>query len=254
MRTLNLGILAAGLLSATALVSSANASLITTASLFSPLPPVGSTTNVIDLQSAPLGSGFFAGNGYTISFAVAPGQGVVQGASAGNYAIPVAGVQGTQPTYLTGNFGSSKTPNPADSGNYLSTGTGTITLTFLTPQKSLALLWGSIDTGNAITFNNASGDTLTGAEVQSIAAGFTTNGFQGPTGSAYVSTTSDTTFTTVTFSSDVVSFEAAGIAASTGTFTPTVPLPASAPMFGAALLALGAVGYGAKRKKAAASA
>jgi hypothetical protein len=33
-----------------------------------------------------------------------------------------------------------------------------------------------------------------------------------------------------------------------------VPLPASAPMFGAALLALGAAGYGLKRKKAAASA
>jgi hypothetical protein len=32
----------------------------------------------------------------------------------------------------------------------------------------------------------------------------------------------------------------------------TVPLPASAPMFGAALLALGAFGYGLKRKKAAA--
>lgn len=34
----------------------------------------------------------------------------------------------------------------------------------------------------------------------------------------------------------------------------TVPLPGSAPMFGAALLALGAVGYGVKRKKAAAAA
>lgn len=33
-----------------------------------------------------------------------------------------------------------------------------------------------------------------------------------------------------------------------------VPLPASAPMFGAGLLALGAVGYGLKRKKAAATA
>ena len=33
-----------------------------------------------------------------------------------------------------------------------------------------------------------------------------------------------------------------------------VPLPASAPMFGAAVLALGLVGYGVKRKKAAASA
>ena len=34
----------------------------------------------------------------------------------------------------------------------------------------------------------------------------------------------------------------------------SVPLPASAPMFGAALVALGAVGYGMKRKKAAAAA
>lgn len=34
----------------------------------------------------------------------------------------------------------------------------------------------------------------------------------------------------------------------------SVPLPASAPMFGAALLALGAVGFGLKRKKAAAAA
>jgi hypothetical protein len=33
----------------------------------------------------------------------------------------------------------------------------------------------------------------------------------------------------------------------------SVPLPASAPMFGAALVALGAVGYGVKRKKAAAA-
>jgi hypothetical protein len=34
----------------------------------------------------------------------------------------------------------------------------------------------------------------------------------------------------------------------------SVPLPASAPMFGAALAALGAIGYGLKRKKAAAAA
>lgn len=40
-----------------------------------------------------------------------------------------------------------------------------------------------------------------------------------------------------------------------GEFTiSNVPLPASAPMFGAALLALGAVGYGVKRKRAAAAA
>ena len=39
-----------------------------------------------------------------------------------------------------------------------------------------------------------------------------------------------------------------------GNIVSTVPLPASAPMFGAALLAFGAVGYGIKRKKVAAAA
>lgn len=47
---------------------------------------------------------------------------------------------------------------------------------------------------------------------------------------------------------DCVTFKATEVGVS------AVPLPASAPMFGAALLALGAVGYGLKRKKAAAAA
>lgn len=45
-----------------------------------------------------------------------------------------------------------------------------------------------------------------------------------------------------------------GIAGTVSYTVSAVPLPASAPMFGAAILALGAVGYGVKRKKAAAAA
>lgn len=40
----------------------------------------------------------------------------------------------------------------------------------------------------------------------------------------------------------------------TGSSVSSVPLPGSAPMFGAAIFALGTVGYGVKRKKAAAAA
>lgn len=52
-----------------------------------------------------------------------------------------------------------------------------------------------------------------------------------------------------------VSFAQGGIALDTETFTQTVvaavPLPSSAPMFGAALLAVGAVGYGLRRRHGA---
>ncbi|MCW6509385.1 Npun_F0296 family exosortase-dependent surface protein [Lichenifustis flavocetrariae] len=140
---------------------------------------------------------------------------------------------------------STQTTDISASGNYLSTGTGTITLTFSTPETSLALLWGSIDQGNSITFDN--GDTLTGAQVQTTTAGFVSNGFQGPGGSAYVVAVSDTPFTTVSFSSSSPSFEFAGVVASGGTIS-TVPLPAAAPMFGAGLLALAGLSYGTKRR------
>ena len=45
------------------------------------------------------------------------------------------------------------------------------------------------------------------AAVQAAAAGFVTNGFQGPGGSAYVVVNTSTPFTTVTATSNVVSFE-----------------------------------------------
>jgi hypothetical protein len=246
--------LALGLLGATALCSTAHAALMASASLYTPQLPSGTTNTVIDLQGISTPSQApVVGSGYSLTFSVAGDQGVVQGTAGGVHATPVAGVSGGNATYLTGNFGSGQTTDVTASGNYLSTGTGTITLTFDAPQTSLALLWGSIDTGNVVTFGNAAGDTLTGATVQGLASGFVSNGFQGPGGSAYVVANSDTPFSTVTFSSNVVSFEFAGVVASEGMIS-NVPLPASAPLFGAALVALGAVGYGLQRKKGAAAA
>ena len=223
----------------------ANAALITTASLFSPLPPVGATTTTIALQNVPgvaaggASQAPVVGNGFSIAFSVAGNQGVVQGSvPSSTHAVPVAGVSNGAPTYLTGDFGSAQTTNASASGKYLSTGTGSITISFTTPQTSLALLWGSIDASNQITFNNATNDVLTGATVQTLAAGFAGNGFQGPAGSAYVRTTSNTSFSSVTLTSGVISFEAAGIAGSSAPFT-SVPEPASLALLGAGLVGAG---------------
>jgi hypothetical protein len=210
------------------------------ASLFSPLAPAGSSPVVINLTglNAPSQT-TLSGSGYSIGFAgVASDQGLVQGTS-GAHAVPVAGVVGASPEFLTGSFGSSLTTNMGAAGNYLSTGLGgTITINFVVPQTSFALLWGSIDLGNLLRFNDASNLNVSGAAVQAAAAGFVGSGFQGPGGSAYVVVNTDTPFTTITASSSVISFEFDPIAASTTAFDTTNPEPAGFALMAGGLLLL----------------
>jgi hypothetical protein len=208
-------------------------------------PPLGSNPVVIDLIGiTPNSSAEIFDFGYTIQFVspFPPGQGVVKGASSGQYAVPVAGVSGGHPEYLTGDYGSPLTTNIADSGNYLSTGLGSIVITFTKPQYSFALLWGSIDTSNSLTFNDVGNFQVTGSEVQAAAAGFVSNGYQGPGGSAYVFVDTSTPFTTVTAASGVVSFEFAGVAGSNLPFTSTPePEPRSTLILGLALMSMAVV-------------
>lgn len=217
------------------------------ASLFTPQSPVGTTPVDINLSGITTPSqSTINGAGYTVTFTgVASNEGVVQGNQSPVAAIPVAGVTGGMPEYLTDGFGSSLTTSAAASGNYLSTGLGTITITFATPETSLALLWGSIDASNSLTLNDGpmgAADTITGTQIQAAAAGFVSNGFQGPGGSAYVVIDSapGSSFTTVTLTSGVVSFESAGIAASSSPFT-TTPEPSSLALVGAGLGAMALV-------------
>ncbi|MGH9665201.1 MAG: Npun_F0296 family exosortase-dependent surface protein [Bryobacteraceae bacterium] len=213
------------------------------ADLMLPLAPSGTAISLINLSgiSTPSQAGII-GPDYTISFSTEASQGVVHGGVSTSHAIPVAGVTGTTPEYLTGDYGSSLTTDPAASGNYFSTALGIITITFATPKTSFALLWGSVDTSNSLGFNDAGNFLVTGSDVQAAAAGFVSNGFQGPGGSAYVVVNTDTPFTTVTATSNLVSFEFAGVAANTAGFTAT-PEPASIALFGLGIGVLALVAF-----------
>ncbi len=211
-----------------------------TENLSSPVAVSGSVLTPISLTGITTPStATINGAGYTVTFANTPaGDGVVQGTVAGLHATPVSGGSVAAPTYLTGGYNSPSTTNIALSGNYFSVGSvgASITISFSTPQTSLALLWGSIDASNLLTLSN--GDTLTGAQLQAI-AGFAGNGSQGFDGSAFVSLT-DSAFSSVTLTSGVPSFEATAIVGSNTPFT-TVPEPMSLALFGASLATLGLV-------------
>jgi hypothetical protein len=181
-----------------------------------------------------------------VSFSgVAANQGVVQGNLSAVHAVPVAGMTGGMAQYLTGDFGSLLTTSVAASGNYLSTGLGSITITFTTPESNFALLWGSIDATNSVHFNDMAGDTVTGATASSVAVG-TIPGFTGIGGSAWFLITTNTPFTMVTLSSSIVSFESAAEVAGPLTF---IPEPTSFVMAGTGAGFVGLMAFRKRRRR-----
>ena len=244
--------LLAALLAGTAIAALAGPAqagpLAITASLYSP-PTTSGATTVINLTGiTPPSSAAVQGSGYSISFSVPAGQGVVNGAMSGAYAVPVAGASAGQPLYLTGNYGSALTPNIGASGNYLSTGIGSITLAFISDQTAFAMLWGSIDDFNLVTFLEGSTTigTVSGNDAAAaLGNGFEPNGSQGAGGSGYIIVNSTQAFNTIIFSSTSPSFEFTGIIGSTAEIG--IREPVSLALLGSGLAGLGLI----RRRRAA---
>jgi hypothetical protein len=217
-----------------------------TAGLFPPFSPSGSSSTVVALTgiSSPSQATIIT-PAYTVAFAgTGPGQGVVSGTIANGHVAPVAAVSGGTREYLTDDFSSTMTTNIAASANYFSTGLGTITITFTSPQTSLAFLWGSIDVGNSLLFNDAGNFIVSGTAAEAAAAGYISNLLQER--SVWVVINTDTPFTTVTASSSTPSFEFGMVAASTTPFVAN-PEPINTALVGSGILFLAA--YRLRRTK-----
>src|SRR4051812_41790325 len=110
------------------------------ASLLAPVPGLSSTTVVTTPTAGTPSQANYSGSGFSVSFQGLPAvEGVVQGALGGQYAIPVAAGTTSAATYLTGDYHSSLTSDPAQSGRYFSTGQTSqgITISFDQAETSL---------------------------------------------------------------------------------------------------------------------
>jgi hypothetical protein len=149
----------------------------------------------------------------------------VQGSSPGVYAAPfISNSNGTL-------FGDLTVAGP-DATTYLTTGTGSVSLTFPGPEKYLGLLWGSVDSFNSLAFFDAANNpigTITGLDVTASA-----NGNQGQFGTFYVNINSTVAFSSVVASSTSNAFEFDNVA-----YNPAaVPEPTSLALFGTGVVGL----------------
>jgi len=132
--------------------------------------------------------------------------------------------------------------NGTDATTYLTTGTGSVTMTFSNQQMYLGILWGSVDTYNTLTFyeNGTSVGSISGTDVLGSAA----DGNQGPSGTAYVNINSSLNFNSVVATSTTNAFEFDNVAYNAS----NVIVPEPSTFVVAALGALGMIGYGWRRK------
>ncbi len=169
-----------------------------------------------------------------VGIMMSSGAAIVQGSVLGQYAAPVAGGGSDDPSFWT--------------GAYLSTGTGSIALSFSRPQAALDLLWGSVDPGNELDLLSSGRQvaSITGSQVIAGANVNLADGARDFGGSEYalVNLNGGATFDTVVLkeTDSSPSFEVADIGYSGHTLS--VPEPASI-----ALLTVGLFGVGMIRRR-----
>ncbi len=166
-----------------------------------------------------------------------------------NNAYQVSGFNGSviyvQP-YFSGAtgpyFGESLAPtNGADATPYIAVyGGGTATFTFSTPQSNFGLLWGSIGTGDSLSFYDSANNLIGIASPTNFLPANADIGAWGEDGTYYVNINSTTPFSTVVATTDSNSFEFDDVAFAT-------PEPASC---GLAVVGLGILGL-MRRKESA---
>ncbi len=209
-------VFAAGFLPYVAVVPAAKANFIVATNL----QTEATDPNYVFLTPpAQTGNTNFSGNGYSVAFDnVAANQGIVNGSANNLYAAPITGITNGVGTPYT--------------GNYFSTGLGTITINFASPQYTIALLWGSVDLTNGINFfnNGVSVGSVLGSTIKSDA-----KGGQGYGGSFYSAITSNEAFTSISLDSGTVSFEMADLEYSQQAI---LPEPATIALLGVGLIGL----------------
>jgi hypothetical protein len=196
----------------------------------------GAPTGVTYVNFDNMAPGDLSGvsNGVTVT-ATADGQAVL-GSLQGVYAAPFLSNSNGVP------FGDNQ--NGPDTTTYLTTGLGSITLTFPNPEQYVGLLWGSVDNYNTLSFYNGNTlvGTVTGTQVDANA-----NGDQGAFGTYYVNIDSTVSFTSVVATSNGYAFEFDNVAYnSSPADIAAVPEPSTFVI--GAFAALGMITYGRLRK------
>jgi hypothetical protein len=203
----------------------------------------GDNTNSLGLQTETFDS-----------LASPAGSPATNGSGFGNFAstlLPGATFSGSGNAGVTNGFASGISappfvgplPGSVSTSNYLSIGTGgSETISFLTPQNTFGLYWGSVDTFNTLTFSN--GLVVTGATIALLFPSGSQIDFNA---NGYIQFTELDPFTSVTFTSNGNAFEVDNVSA--GFITP-VPEPSTWAMM---ILGFMGVGFMAYRRKSSSS-
>jgi hypothetical protein len=221
-------------------VQGAQATPLTVSATIGGVPTGVSYVNFNDLPAGSAGGSSAAtGVGGSVTVAFTTDAQAVTGPLSGKYAPPWV--------YGNGGLFGDPTVNAADSTQYITSGentggpNGSVTITFPQAEEYVGLLWGSVDSYNALSFYDASNTliaTVTGSDVTASA-----NGDQGANGTFYVNINSTVPFTHVIATSSKYAFEFDNLA-----YSPTrIPEPPTSALLGAALLGLGFLRFRRKR-------